>query len=150
MVLYILSSLHHASLLPLPLVKPGLVPPVDQPRRPRGEHLPDPDPLVADPLVRVVILHFKTLTDVATTVAAVSADGEQNVGALEVGAELEEVGALPLLQPEHQKEGSIISSGRPGCIQRSRPGDNLRYQISNIFDDNCCSELWPQLSITFV
>ena len=113
MVLYILSSLHHASLLPLPLVKPGLVAPVDQPRRPRGEHLPDPDPLVADPLVRMVILHFKTLTDVATAVAAVSAIGEQNVGALEVGAELEEVGALPLLQPEHHEE--------QGCSILTRP-----------------------------
>ena len=113
MVLYILSSLHHASLLPLPLVKPGLVPPVDQSRRPQGQHLPDPDPLAADPLVRVVILHFKTLTDVATTVASVSADGEQNVGALEVGAELEEVRALPLLQPEHHEE--------QGCSILTRP-----------------------------
>ena len=104
MVLYILSSLRHAPFLPLPLIEPGLVPPVDQPRRPQGPHLPAPDPLVM-----VVILHFKTLTDVATTVASVSADGEQNVGALEVGAELEEVRALPLLQPEHHEEGVQVS-----------------------------------------
>jgi len=61
----------------------------------------------------MVILHFKTLTDVATAVAAVSAIGEQNVGALEVGAELEEVGALPLLQPEHHEE--------QGCSILTRP-----------------------------
>ena len=126
MVLYILSSLHHASLLPLPLVKPGLVPPVDQPRRPRGEHLPDPDPLVADPLVRVVILHFKTLTDVATAVAAVSAIGEQNVGALEVGAELEEVRALPLLQPEHHEEGVQVSAILGAAIAHLEINDLLR------------------------
>ena len=105
MVLYILSSLRHAPLLPLPLIEPGLVPPVDQPRRPQGPHLPAPDPIVADPLVMVVILHFKTLTDVATAVAALSADGKQNDGALEVGAELEEVGALPLVELDHLEEG---------------------------------------------
>ena len=43
-------------------------------------------------------------------VAAVSANGEQNVGALEVGAELEEVRALPLLQPEHHEEGVQVSA----------------------------------------
>ena len=126
MVLYILSSLRHAPLLPLPLVEPGLVPPVDQPRRPQGQHLPDPDPLVADPLVRVVILHFITLTDVATAVAAVSADGEQNVGALEVGAELEEVGALPLLQPEHHEEGVQVSAILGAAIAHPEINDLLR------------------------
>ena len=129
MVLYILSSLRHAPLLPLPLIEPGLVPPVDQPRRPQGPHphLPAPDPIVADPLVMVVILHFKTLTDVATAVAALSADGKQNDGALEVGAEMEEVGALPLLQPEHQKEGVQLSAILGAAIARS--------EINNL--------LWP-------
>ena len=126
MVLYILCSLRHAPLLPLPLVEPGLVPPVVQPRRPQGQHLPDPDPLVADPLVRMVILHFKTLTDVATAVAAVSAIGEQNVGALEVGAELEEVGALPLLQPEHHEEGVQVSAILGAAIAHPEINDLLR------------------------
>ena len=34
----------------------------------------------------------------------------------------------------------MISTGHPGGIRRSRPGDNLRYQMINIFDDNCYCE----------
>ena len=113
MVLDILCSLRLAPLLPLPLVQPGLVPRVDQPWRPQRPHLPALHLLVGDSDVRVVIINFVAFADVATTVAAVSADGEQNVGALEVGAELEEVGALPLLQPEHHEE--------QGCSILTRP-----------------------------
>ena len=58
-------------------------------------------------------------------VAAVSANGEQNVGALEVGAELEEVGALPLLQPEHQEEGVQLSAILSAAIARSEINDLL-------------------------
>ena len=126
MILDILRSLCLAPLLPLPLDQPGLVPLVDQPRRPERPHLPAPHPLVADPLVRMVILHFKTLTDVATTVASVSADGEQNVGALEVGAELEEVRALPLLQPEHHEEGVQVSAILGAAIAHPKINDLLR------------------------
>ena len=120
MVLYILSILHLAPLLPLPLVEPGLIPLVDQSQRPQGPHLPAPDPLVM-----VGILHFKTLTDVATAVAAVSPNGKQNDGALEVGEELEEVGALPLLQPEHQEEGVQLSAILGAAIARSEINDLL-------------------------
>ena len=125
MILDILRSLSLAPLLSLPLVEPGLEPLVDQPRRPERPHLPAPHPLVADPLVRVVILHFKTLTDVATAVAAVSPNGKQNDGALEVGEELEEVGALPLLQPEHQEEGVQLSAILGAAIARSEINDLL-------------------------
>ena len=121
-----MSSLCLAPILPLPLVEPGLVPLVDQSQHPQGPHLPAPDPIEADPLVMVVILHFKTLTDVATAVAAVSAIGEQNVGALEVGAELEEVRAVPLLQPEHHEEGVQVSAILGAAIAHLEINDLLR------------------------
>ena len=68
---------------------------------------------------------LKTLTDLATAVAAVSPNGKENDGALEVGEELEEVGALPLLQPEHQEEGVQLSAILGAAIARSEINDLL-------------------------
>ena len=54
-----------------------------------------------------------------------SPNGKQNDGALEVGAELEEVGALPLLQPEHQEEGVQLLAILGAAIARSEINDLL-------------------------
>ena len=51
--------------------------------------------------------------------------------------------------PSHARR-SMISSGRPGCIRRSRPVDNLRYQMINIFDNNCCSEHLLAAAINYI
>ena len=54
-----------------------------------------------------------------------SPNGKQNDGALEVGEELEEVGALPLLQPEHQEEGVQLLAILGAAIARSEINDLL-------------------------
>ena len=55
-----------------------------------------------------------------------SPNGKQNDGALEVGEELEEVGALPLLQPEHHEEGVQVSAILGAAIAHLEINDLLR------------------------
>ena len=109
MVLDVILHLSLASLLASPLVQPVVVALVDIPGCPQERALlPAPDPLHGHPLVWVIILDLVALTDVAAAVGPVGGDSEEDVGYLEVAAELEQAGTLPLLQLDVTEEGVKI------------------------------------------